>query len=167
MSDENPILGHYEGIRGESKYIPSRRSAEGVVVTDILLRYGLDGINYRNAEPDFEPCSEAVVKIPAMTENRENFTNDAGETVSGNFSQADLELAKIWNLERKEGIRNWEAKDVFDYRRANRLTWHEKCDTETMVLVPFEINFYFNHIGGCSECRVRDAVGNDGGDFDE
>lgn len=166
-ADDNPILGRYEGIRGESKYIPSRRTVAGVIVTDILRQYGLDGINYRNAEPDFEPCSEAVVKISAMTENRENYTNDVGEIVLGNFSQADIELAKMWNLARREGRSNWEPRDVFDYRKANKLTWHEKCDTKTMVLVRLEINLFFKHSGGCSECRVRDAVGADGGDFDE
>ena len=166
-ADDNPILGRYEGIRGESKYIPSRRTVAGVIVTDILRQYGLDGINYRNAEPDFEPCSEAVVKISAMTANRENYTNDVGETVLGNFSQADIELAKMWNLGKREGRSNWEPRDVFDYRKANKLTWHEKCDTKTMVLVRLEINLFFKHSGGCSECRVRDAVGTDGGDFDE
>ena len=165
--DDNPILGRYEGIRGESKYIPSRRSVEGVIVTDILLRYGLDGIYYRNAEPDFEPCSEATVKISAMTENRENFTNADGEIVFGNFSQADIELAKAWNREKREGRSDWQAEEVFDYRKANNLTWHEKCDTETMVLVPSAVNFYFKHSGGCSECRVRDGAGYDGGGFDE
>ena len=166
-ADDNPIFGRYEGIRGESKYVPSRRTVEGVIVTDILSRYGLDGIYYRNAEPDFEPCAEAVVKISGMTENRENFTNNVGEIALGNFSQADIELAKAWNLGNREGRSDWEARDVLNYRKANKLTWHEKCDTETMVLVRFEINLFFKHSGGCSECRVRDAVGTDGGDFDE
>ena len=166
-ADDSPILGRYEGIRGESKYIPARRTVRGIIVSDILRQYGLDGINYRNAEPDFEPCAEAVVQISSMTENRENFTNDVGETAYGNFSQADIELAKTWNLGEREGRTDWEAKDVFEYRKANKLTWHEKCDTKTMVLVRLEINLYFKHSGGCSECRVRDAVGNNGGGFDE
>ena len=166
-ADDNPIFGRYEGIRGESKYIPSRRTVEGVIVTEILSQYGIDGIYYRNAEPDFEPCAEAVVKINGMTENRENYSDSMGETALGNFSQADIELAKAWNLERREGRSDWEARDVLNYRKANNLTWHEKCDTETMVLVRFEINFFFRHSGGCSECRVRDAAGTDGGGFDE
>ena len=108
-----------------------------------------------------------MVKISGMTENRENFTNNVGEIALGNFSQADIELAKAWNLGKREGRSNWEARDVLNYRKANKLTWHEKCDTETMVLVRFEINLFFKHSGGCSECRVRDAVVTDGGDFDE
>lgn len=166
-ADDNPIFGRYEGIRGESKYIPSKRTVEGVIVTEILSQYGIDGIYYRNAEPDFEPCAEAVVKITGMTENRENYSDSTGEIALGNFSQADIELAKAWNLGRREGRSDWEARDVLNYRKANKLTWHEKCDTETMVLVRFEINLFFKHSGGCSECRVRDAAGTDGGGFDE
>lgn len=165
-SKESPILGRYEGARGESKYIPSSRNAEGIVVIEILKQYGLDGIEYRNGEPDFEVCADAVVKIKGMTANRYNYADDNGLIQLGNFSQADLELAKLWNFEEKEGHSNWTARKVFDYRKVNGLTWHEKCDMETMVLVKSEVNAYFKHIGGCSECRLRDAF-RDKGDFDE
>ena len=165
-SKESPILGKYKGVRGESKYIPSNRSAEGIVVIGILKQHGLDGIEYRNGEPDFEVCADAVVKIKGMTENRDNYLDENGLSQLGNFSQADIELAKLWNFEEKEGRSNWTAREVFDYRKANGLTWHEKCDTETVVLVKSEINAFFKHVGGCSECRLRDASGDEGG-FDE
>ncbi len=167
ITDDNPVRGKYEGPRGESKFVPSRRTVEGITVIEILSQYGIDGIVYRNAEPDFEVCSEAVVKISAMTENRENYADSNGEIVFGNFAQADIELARIWCLGKRDGRDNWKPEDVFDYRKANNLTWHEKCDMETMVLVRSEINLFFNHSGGCSECRMRDAVGMIGGEFDE
>ena len=166
-ADDNPILGRYEGIRGESKYIPSQRSAIGVAVIKILSRYNIDGIDYRNAEPDFEPCAEAIVKISHMTEHRYNYTDDAGEAALGNFDQADIELAKAWNLGNREGRSDWKPGDVTNYRKANKLTWHEKCDMETMVLVREEINLFFKHSGGCAECKVRDSGGSLGGGFDE
>ena len=53
------------------------------------------------------------------------------------------------------------------YRKANRLTWHEKCDAKTMVLVRSEINLYFQHSGGCAECKRRDSAGAEDGGFDE
>ena len=165
-SKESPILGKYEGVRGESKYIPSERSAEGIVVIEILKKRGLDGIEYRNGEPDFEVCADAVVKIKGMTANRENYSDENGLICLGNFSQADIELARLWNFEEKEGRSDWSAREAFEYRKSNGLTWHEKCDTETMVLVKSEINAYFKHVGGCSECRLRDASGDEGG-FDE
>lgn len=166
-SKESPILGYYEGVRGESKYIPSDRNAEGIAVIKILKKYGVDGIEYRNGEPDFEVCSTAVVKIKGMTEHRDNYPDENGLPQLGNFSQADIELAKLWNFEEREGHSNWTARDVLNYRRANGLTWHEKCDTETMVLVKSEINAYFKHSGGCSECRTRDAASGNEGGFDE
>ena len=67
---DNPVLGRYVGERGESKYMPSNRSVEGIIVQQILGARGLDGIVYRNAEPEFETCADAVVKIKAMTGNR-------------------------------------------------------------------------------------------------
>ena len=163
-SKESPILGKYDGERGESKYIPSNRNAEGIVVIGILKKYGVDGIEYRNGEPDFEVCAESVVKIEHMTEFRYDY--EAPKGVLGNFTQADIECAKIWNFEEKDGRTNWEPRDVLNYRKANGLTWHEKCDTETMVMVRSEINAYFKHVGGCSECRLRDASADEGG-FDE
>ena len=166
-ADNNLKFGQYEGIRGESKFIPSNWTEDGTVVIKILSQFGLDGICYRNAEPDFEPCSDAVVKITGMTENRDNFIDSSGKYALGNFSQADIELAKKWNLDKKDGRSDWKPRDVFNYRQANDLTWHEKCDTETMVLVHQKINLFFKHSGGVSECRVRDASGTDRGGFDE
>ena len=163
-SKESPILGRYDGERGESKYIPSNRNAEGIVVIGILKKYGVDGIEYRNGEPDFEVCAESVVKIEHMTEFRYDY--EAPKGVLGNFTQADIECAKAWNFEEKDGRSNWEPRDVLNYRKANGLTWHEKCDTETMVMVRSEINAYFKHVGGCSECRLRDLSADEGG-FDE
>lgn len=165
-SDVNPIQGSYIGERGESKYIPSGRSAEGVKVIEILKEYGLDGIEYRNAEPDFEVCSEAVVKIGGMTSNRENYPDENGIPKLGNFKQADIECAKKWNIEKRDNRTDWTGREVEEYRKKYGLTWHEKCDTETMVMVRSEINLYFKHSGGCSECRTRDGE-NCGGDFDE
>lgn len=160
------IYGVFEGVPGESRFVPSTNIAEGIVVQDILEQYGLTGIEYRNAEPDFEPCSVSVVTIKGMTENRYDYIDADGLQSLGNFSQADIECAKIWRMEEKDGKNDWTPRDVFNYRAAHRLTWHEKCDTKTMVLVRFEINQYFKHAGGCSECKARDSVNDDGG-FDE
>ena len=69
---------------------------------------------------------------------------------------------------KKNGKDNWSAIEVDEYRRLHKLTWHEKADTETMVLVRTEINDFFKHIGGVSECKKRDSnKSNFGGEFDE
>ncbi|MBR1764620.1 MAG: HNH endonuclease [Ruminococcus sp.] len=162
---DNSVYGYYESERGESKFIPSSKTVEGIEIIAILSNYDLDGIIYRNAEPDFEVCSEAVVEIDDMTENRYDYLKGSVKK-PGNFSQADIKLAKKWSDEKKNSKRDWTPSDVRTYRQSNRLTWHEKCDTKTMVMVRREINEYFKHIGGVSECRVRDGGIKDGG-FDD
>lgn len=166
-SADDPMRGYYTGTRGESKYIPCTRTVEGVVVTEILKKYGLDGIEYRNAEPDFEVCSEAIVQINNMTEFRDPYIDKNGVQQPGNFSYADQELATAWNAVGRDGKTDWTEEDIKKYRKANRLTWHEKCDAKTMVLVRSEINLYFQHSGGCAECKRRDSVGTEDGGFDE
>ena len=162
------ILGTYDGERGESMFIPSERTVDGIKVKQILEEYDLEGIVYRNAEPDFEPCSEAVVRIPQMTENRWDYYDENGNQTPGNFSQASEACANLWSEMKKNGKDNWSAIEVDEYRRLHKLTWHEKADTETMVLVRTEINDFFKHIGGVSECKKRDSnKSNFGGEFDE
>ncbi len=59
--------GHWEGERGESKYIPSDEK-----IKEILSKYGLDGIVYEDGVPDFSGCAEATVEIDDMSESRES-----------------------------------------------------------------------------------------------
>lgn len=166
---DDTLFGKYDGERGESKFVPSERTAEGVQVLKILESYKLDGIVYRNAEPDFEVCAVAVVKISDMSEHRDAAYTDAeGNRHECNFVQASIACAELWNSMKKDGRTDWDAEKVDIYRYENKLTWHEKADTETMVLVRTEINDFFKHSGGVSECKKRDnSSSNNGGGFDE
>ena len=166
-SSDNPVKGSYEGVRGESKYIPSDRTVAGINAIRALQKYDLDGIEYRNAEPDFDPCTEVTVRIDHMTENRDDYRNEFGEQCPGNFTQADEECAKLWNFDEKGGRADWTPDDIYNYRKANGLTWHEKCDTITMQMIPWIINDYFKHLGGCAECKVRDGKNIEGDGFDD
>lgn len=151
---EDSELGSWEGERGESKFIPNPDSEGGNAAKDKLKQYGMDGVEYKDAEPDFSKCCETEVKIDNMTENREN-----------NFAQADAECAKKWNEAKRDGKNDWTAADVRDWRRENQYSWHECCDTSTMQLVPRDIHETCRHSGGVAECKARDAA-NDGGGFD-
>ena len=117
----------------------------------------MDGIEFKNCEPDYSKCSEGTVRIENMTENRPS-----------NFAQADIKLADQWNKEMREGRNDWKDEDVEKFRKSNNLSWHECCDTKTMNLVSRDIHgadtSVFLHSGGVAECRVRDHVG---GEFDE
>ena len=74
--------------------------------------------------------------------------------------QIDLALALI--------LYEQTLRDVYEWRHdpAHQCSWHERCDTKTMDLVPYDIHSYCKHLGGVSECKARDSV-NDGGGFDE
>lgn len=159
--------GQWEAERGESKYIPSDTTEEGKAALDKLAEKGMDGIEYRYAEPDFSKCAEATVEIDNMTENRYDYEDTDGNRRQGNFSQADAKCAEQWDDLEKDGKIDWTAADVRDWRRENECSWHERCDTHTMDLVSTDIHGYFGHYGGCSECKVRDAINVDGGGFDE
>ncbi len=161
-------LGNFEGERGNSKFIPSDETKEGMACKEKLAEYGKDGIEYKNLEPDFSEVSEATVQIYDMTENRGDYYDENGELKDGNFSQADIKCAELFNSQKKDGRTNWTAEDVENWRHDpdHKYTWHERCDTKTMDLVPSEIHGYCKHLGGVSECKARDSVTNGGG-FDE
>lgn len=158
--------GEWEGERGESKFVPNESTERGAAAKEKLNQYDMDGIEYRNAEPDFSRCSEATVQIDNMTENRADYYDENGDYQKGNFSQADAKCAELWNTVRRDDRDDWTASDVRDYRRGNDLSWHERCDTQTMDLVAQDIHEYFGHSGGVAECKARDN-NYDGGDFDE
>lgn len=148
---EDSDRGEWDGERGESKFIPYDQE-----IKDILAEYGLDGIVYKDGIPDFSEVSESTVEIDNMTENR-----------AENFKQCDEKAAEQWNKEGRDGRTDWTARDVAQWRKENGYSWHERNDMKTCDLVPTKINDYFGHLGGVSECKKRDAVDNDGGDFDE
>ena len=165
-SPENTERGSWEGERGESKYKPSDETELGAKAVEKLNEKGLDGIEYKNAEPDFSKCSEATVQIDNMTENRHDYQDASGKMQEGNFSQADKKCAELWNKQGKDNKTDWSPADVENWRHENNCSWHERCDTKTMDLVPYDIHSYCGHYGGVAECKVRDAV-DFGGGFDE
>ena len=159
---ENSSMGKWEGERGNSKFIPNENTEAGLKAKEKLAEYGQDGVRYKKGEPDFSKCSEATVVIDNMTENRDDYLDkNTGEKKEGNFTQADIKCSEKWNAEAKDGKSNWTPRDMKNWRDANNCTWHECCDTKTMILVSRDIHNskdnVFLHSGGCSECKKRDA----------
>lgn len=142
--------GEWEDERGESKFVPNDPE-----IKELLEKYGLDGIEYKDGIPDFSDVSESTVEIDNMTENR-----------AENFKQCDEKCAEQWNKEARDGRTDWTARDVAQWRKENGYSWHERNDMKTCDLIPTRVNDYFGHLGGVSECKKRDAS-NDGGEFDE
>lgn len=135
--------GEWTGERGESKWkpnpdgIPKKDNPNNQTWREILEKYGIDGIEYKDGYPDFSPVSKADVEIDDFTKDRQK-----------NFAQADEKLAKQWSKEGKDGKTNWTVQDIRQYRQENGLTWHEHQDCKTMQLVPKEIHNNIPHEGG-------------------
>lgn len=136
--------GHWTGERGESTYKPASDE-----IKTLLEKYNIEGIDYKNCIPDFAPVSEATVQIDNMSESRPD-----------NFKQCDKLCAEKWNQEGYAGKTDWTSRDIADWRRDNNYTWHERNDMTTCDLVPMNINDYFGHLGGVSECKKLNAGGN-------
>lgn len=157
-SIENPN-GKWSGNRGESMFIPTADK-----VREILRNKGLEGINYKDGIPDFNPISEAKVTIQGMSQHRLSQMGENGERIVGNYEKADTECAKAWNLEQRDGKDDWTHQDVKKWREANEYTWHEHNDMKTCSLVPTEVHKVCSHLGGVSEIK---NILNQIGSFDD
>lgn len=142
--------GHWEGERGNSKWFPNRdeipknplTNPDGLTWGQILDKYGIDGIEFKNGEPDFSPVAKGTVENDHFTDNRYG--------KGGNFDQACERLAEQRGCT-KEEVKAW--------MKENKYTWHERSDCKTMDKVPTEIHGNIRHSGGISEAKAnRDAA---------
>ena len=136
--------GKWGGEVGNSKWIPNPDIApsdrigtnpENKTWKEILDKYGIDSIEFKDGYPDFSKIAKGEVKIDDFTDDR-----------SSNFAQADEKLAEKWDCSPEE---------VEKYRIENKLTWHECQDCKTMQLVPREIHGNIPHSGGISEYKKQ------------
>ena len=120
--------GSWTGDRGESKFI-----SELDEVNDVLKKYDIDGIEYKDGIPDFSPVSEGEVIHPDMSIDRNK-----------NFRVADELLAEQLGVSRKE---------ITKLRKQGKFTWHELNDMKTMQLILSILNSKFGHLGGVVEVK--------------
>ena len=141
--------GTWSGAEGNSvwipdpDYIPQKGNPEGKTWGELLDKYGIDGIPFRDGEPDFSEVAEAEVQVDEIGTERDE-----------NFAKADEALAKKWTEEQKDG-HEWTAEDVRNYRKEHHLTWHECGDRTTMQLVPAEVHSNVPHSGGVSAAKAE------------
>ncbi|MGG1844052.1 HNH endonuclease [Brevibacillus agri] len=151
---DNPKVA-FEGTRGESKC--ALKPPPDPQLKKILDEAGIDGIQYKNAVPDFSPVAKAEFEIDYMLGGIGNRGSNARRA---NFAQADQKLADQLNsspeLARKFGMEagGIKARDIERYRERNKLTWHELNDVKTIQLVPTKINSTFGHLGGVGEINA-------------
>lgn len=154
-----PSTGEWSGDLGDSKWEPNAEikpdpdnkkggNPDNLTWEEILDKYGIDGIEYKDGYPDFSSVSVGEVTVEPFTESRDK-----------NFRQADEKLAEQWSQEGKDG-KEWTARDVAEWRKENGYTWHEHQDCKTMQLVPKEIHNNTPHSGGISEIKKQNSENN-------
>ncbi|URZ02830.1 HNH endonuclease [Clostridium felsineum] len=145
----------FEGPRGES--LCTLKPPPDPELSKILDGAGIDGIEYRNGVPDFTPVSKANIEIEHMVGGKLKMGTKARGI---NFVQADKKLAEKLNnspeLARKFGMEPGEisVKDIRNFRKKNKYTWHELNDCKTIQFVPSKINNAFGHVGGVGEINA-------------
>jgi hypothetical protein len=131
--------GIWTGERGNSTWcpeksdIPQKANPDNKTWGDILAQFGIEGIEYKNGEPDFDPISKGKVEIDEFSTNR-----------ADNFDEADMKLAKQ---------RGCSPEEVKKWRKENGYTWHECKDMKTMQKVPSVVHNNMPHCGGISEAK--------------
>lgn len=131
--------GRWDGERGDSRwypepdFIPGKSNPEGKTWSEILEKYGIDHIPFKDGEPDFSEISRGNVEIEPFSDSR-----------TDNFDKADIELAK------QKGCT---PEEVAKWRKENGYTWHECKDMKTMQKVPSEVHNNVPHSGGISEAK--------------
>ncbi len=102
---------------------------------------GADHVTFSGSFPVFD---DYIVKITHEDKELDGcYTYPGDETMTGhrptNFSTADNWVARYFGCC---------AVDVAELRTNHRLTWHEKEDTKTILLVPRAIHGFVPHSGG-------------------
>ena len=138
--------GTWSGEPGNSTFMPDRdiipKQPYGNERTwgEILDENDIDGIVFKEGEPDFSTLSKGTVTIEDFTTQRDD-----------NFYQADQNLANQWNQENKSEKNDWSISDIRKYRKEEKLTWHERSDMQNMDLVSQEVHGNIPHSGGISK----------------
>ncbi len=143
--------GTWDGDRGNSTwhpdpdYVPPEKSRnpeekpysnpDKLSWKEILEKYGIDGIEFRDGFPVFDEISRGTVEI-------DDFETGGSDAKDRNFKRADIALAKQ---------RGCTPGEVEQWRKENNYTWHECEDKRTMQKVPNEVHANVKHDGGRSQ----------------
>lgn len=143
--------GEWSGERGNSMwypnscYIPPEKSRNpenrpysnpnSLNWGEILKKYGLEGIEFRNGFPVFDEISRGTIEI-------EDFETGGSDAKDRNFKRADIAMAEKYGCTPEE-VKKW--------RENNNYTWHECEDKCTMQKVPNEVHANIPHDGGRSQ----------------
>lgn len=137
--------GSWDGEKGDStwhpnpEYTPPEKSKnpdkpysnpDQLSWGEIMEKYGIDGIDYKDGYPVFDDVARGTVEINDFTDDR-----------TSNFSQANGKMAE------QKGCT---PEEVEQWMKDNNYTWHECQDCKTMQKVPNEVHANIPHEGGVS-----------------
>ena len=134
------------GIRGESKFVPESES-----VRETLAEYGVDGIEYHEALPDFAPVS----RFNAFLDEE-----DYGKSDLEQFEMCTLALqeevipdpdtGRVLNPDLAAQFTEDQLADIAEGIIPEGFTWHHDSEPGTMRLVPTDVHQACRHLGGRS-----------------
>ncbi len=140
--------GSWGGERGDSIWIPDGdytppekgkdkpySNPDNLPWSEILKKYGIEGIPFKDGFPDFSAISKGTVEI-------EGFETGGNAEKNRNFNKAYVALAEQ---------RGCSPDDVKKWMKENNYTWHECEDKKTMQKVPNEVHANVPHDGGRSQ----------------
>ena len=120
------------GTRGEGLFIPY-----DLDILDLCTEYGQIGVYYTHGVPDFTPFAIETFTINNMQGGKRGRHY--------NFSVSDEYLANLYGVDKIAFTR---AREKLGF------TLHECNDMKTMLMIPFDINNYFGHLGGVGEINL-------------
>lgn len=134
------------GVRGESKFVPESES-----IRETLAEYGVDGIEYHEALPDFAPVS----RFNAFLDEE-----DYGKSDPEQFQMCTLALqeevipdpdtGRVLNPDLAAQFSEDQLADIAEGIIPEGFTWHHDAEPGTMRLVPTDVHQACRHLGGRS-----------------
>lgn len=136
-------------ILSDEAEIKYQKGGKQVSVTgaEVKEMFGIQGVMYRNNEPDFTPFVDpvlGVVDVSGLPTKRD-----------GTGGTYDVAIKSV--IERSNGLFKTK-KSVLEYMNRNMLTWHETADRKHIMAIPTVINTAFKHTGGISKQESIEAV---------
>lgn len=136
--------GHYDNVR----QLPLRL---------LHMESGIQGISYKNGQPDFSPCAYDTVKVDGYSyiRHQADMTKEEKDLEDCIQERAIKQFALKWGWGQDENaiqrVRDFLSNiDEPEFEKRRLYVIHECIDLETVMIVPREIHAFYRHSGGVS-----------------
>lgn len=149
--------GNWTGERGNSKFVVTDEGLEEYlknggfkdidsdrkILKGLFKKYHINGIVYKDGEPDFSPVAEFSTPIT------EKLTGDFNKNVPA----LHRILAEAMNKKHYLGKKDWTEKSVTEYVAKNWLVLHESSKGQLQLVHSYLHNGLFKHSGLRADIR--------------